>query len=67
MPYKRKTTDEYVLQGDYGYGHGWEDLTTEDTRREIRERLREYRENEGDTYRIITRRVKIEEERTDRP
>jgi len=49
---KKKTI--FVLQGTYG--HGWEDLTAEETRAEIRQRLKEYRENEGGNYRIITRR-----------
>lgn len=53
-----KYTYLFVLQGDYGYGHGWEDLTAEESRKEIKARLREYRENEGGTYRIIQRREK---------
>lgn len=48
---------EYVLQGNYGYGHGWEDLCAEETRKEARERLKEYRENEGGNYRIVRRAV----------
>jgi len=55
-PYVRKTEDEYVLQGRYG--HGWEDLTAETTRKEIKQRLREYQENEGGEYRIVHRRVR---------
>ena len=51
----------YVLQGNYGYGHGWEDLSAEDKSqphayRRIRQTLKEYRENEGGRYRIIERR-----------
>ncbi len=46
----------HVLQGDYGYGHGWEDLCVETGRKEILARRKEYRENEGGTYRIIRRR-----------
>lgn len=46
----------HVLQGDYGHGHGWEDLTAEESYSEIRARLKEYRENEGGTYRLIKRR-----------
>lgn len=42
-----------VLQGNYGFG--WEDLTA-GTRREMLTNLKEYRENEGGTYRIINRR-----------
>jgi len=44
----------FVLQGTYG--HGWEDLTAEETRAEIRQRLKEYRENEGGNYRIVRKR-----------
>jgi len=46
----------YVLQGNYGYGHGFEDLSSSESRRETRETLKEYRENEGGNYRIIQRR-----------
>lgn len=54
----------YILQGNYGYGHGWEDLTAEEidtrkpweARKAIRQTLKEYRENEGGCYRIIKRR-----------
>ena len=43
----------FILQGNYG--QGWEDLTAESSRREINVRLREYRENEGKTYRVVSR------------
>jgi len=46
----------YVLQGNYGYGHGFEDLSASDTFSEIRQTRKEYRENEGGNYRIIRRR-----------
>ncbi len=46
---------DFVLLGNYG--HGWEDLTAEETRKEIRARLKEYRENEGGHYRIVRRAV----------
>lgn len=49
----------WVLQGNYGYGDGWEDLTAEETRPEILIRKKEYVENEGGTYRIRQRREKI--------
>lgn len=58
--YQRKTVTEYVMQGSYGCG--WEDLTTEDSLREAKKRLREYDENEEYArHRIITRRVKKED------
>jgi len=57
---QRKTRDIYVVQGNYGYGHGWEDVTAEDSLKQIRERLKEYRENEpGIPFRTITRRERI--------
>jgi hypothetical protein len=56
----RKTKDLYVVQGNYGYGHGWEDLTAEETRTDIVKRLREYRENEpGGSFRWRKKREKI--------
>ncbi len=61
MAYIRKTRDEYEVQGNYGYGRGFECVTTEDTRREARARLREYRENEpGVPFRLKAVRVKLE-------
>jgi hypothetical protein len=46
----------FILQSDYGYGHGWEDLTASESWKDIREDLKSYRENEGGNYRIIHRR-----------
>lgn len=58
MAYVRKTVDEYEVQGNYS--HGWEAVTTEDTRPEARQRLKEYRENEsGTAFRLVKKRVKI--------
>jgi hypothetical protein len=56
-----KTKLVYVVQGNYGYGHGWEDLTAEESGNEAKARLREYRENEhGVPFRLIRRRERIE-------
>jgi hypothetical protein len=56
--YTRKTTDEYDVLADYGYGY--EVVTTEATLNEAKQRAREYQEN--DTYahdiKIRKRRVK---------
>lgn len=53
----RKFVYLWVLQGNYGYGHGWEDLTAEETYKEMRDRRKEYRENEpGTPLRVIRRR-----------
>lgn len=43
MAYERKTIDTWELQLNYGYG--WEYTLNEYTRKEARERLKEYREN----------------------
>lgn len=48
---------EYVVQGNHGYGHGWEDETTEETMRLAKKRIGEYRANAPGSYRIVTRRV----------
>lgn len=61
MVYVRKTKDVRVIQGNYGYGHGWEDVCEEYSFREGKCRLKEYRENErGIPFRMITRRERIE-------
>lgn len=57
--YQRKTRDEFEVQGNHGYGHGWEVETTEDTRKDARARLREYRDNAPGEYRIVKRRIPI--------
>lgn len=43
MTYIRKTKDNYILLSNYGYG--WEEEVIESTYKEIKERLKEYREN----------------------
>jgi hypothetical protein len=55
-----KTRPIWIVQGNYGYGQGWEDVTAEEDRKEARDRIREYRENErGVPFRLIRRREKI--------
>jgi hypothetical protein len=57
--YKRKTADEYEIQGNYG--QGFECVTTEATRTAARDQLKCYRENEPNVpHRIVKKRVKIE-------
>ena len=53
---KNKYLYLYVLQGNYGYGHGFEDLTASNNYWEVLQNLREYKANEGGCYRIIQRR-----------
>lgn len=62
--YKRKTQDEFILLGDYG--QGFEELTAESTRLEIRQRLKEYRENDPYSrgFKIVKKRIKIEQSQT---
>ena len=43
----------YILQGFYG--QGWEDLTASENRAEVRDNLKDYRDYERGTYRIIYR------------
>jgi hypothetical protein len=47
----------YIVQGNYGYGGGWEDLTQSTSYKEARTDLRAYNENEGAPHRLVTRRV----------
>ena len=59
MSYVRKTKDEYVLMTNYGYGDGWEEVLTEETFAEAKQRKKEYIENMPQyPYRIVKRRVK---------
>lgn len=55
----RKTRDEYVLQVNYGYGHGWEDEVAENTLAAARERRKEYQANTSYPVRIRKKRVKL--------
>ncbi len=59
MAYKRKTKDEYDVQCNYGFGHGFETVTTESTRKEALLRAKEYRTNENVPTQIKKRRVRI--------
>ena len=48
----------YVVQGNYGYGHGYEDLCASEKWKEARDDLRLYRREERmGSYRMIKRRV----------
>lgn len=58
MSYVRKTTDEFTIQGNYG--QGWENVITENTYKEARDRLKEYNENEHQyAHKLIKRRIKL--------
>lgn len=58
MAYTRKTRDIFEVQGNYG--HGWECVTAEETYKEARARLKEYRENECAPFRLKLKRERIE-------
>ncbi len=58
MNYQRKTTDTYILLTNYGYG--WEEELEESSRREIRQRAREYLANTTAQIKILKRRIKKE-------
>ena len=53
---KNKYNYLHILQGFYGYGHGWEDLTASENHREVYRDLKSYQDNEGGHYRVIQRR-----------
>lgn len=58
MAYQRKTKDEWELIGNWGFG--WESILMEDSYKEIKQRLREYRENDPRAeYMIVKHRVSI--------
>ena len=60
--YKRKTTDEWEVQGYYGPSYGWERLTTETSYNDAKRTRKEYIENDVNLHgiRIIKKRVPIE-------
>lgn len=54
----RKYDYLFVVQGNYGFGHGWEDLCASTVRSEARANLKDYLLNEGGfPHRMIQRRV----------
>jgi hypothetical protein len=55
--YKRRTIDEYEVQGNYG--HGWEMVITEETRKAAKEQRKCYDNNETYPHRIVKKRVKL--------
>ena len=55
---KRKTINQYFVQGNYGYGDGFEDLTAHDTRGEAVLEKMVYQENESVPFRVVTKRIK---------
>lgn len=62
MAYIRKTQDVYDIETNYGYG--WEVETSEDNRKEAKQRYLEYLRNARELkgVRIVKRRIKIVKE-----
>jgi len=56
MAYVRKTVDRYDLMTNYGYG--WECECSEYSRKEIKQRYKEYAENTNAALRIEKHREK---------
>lgn len=57
MGYERKTVDFYVVQGNYGFGHGFEDVYASEDYKDARERLKEYRQNEPNAiHKLVVKR-----------
>jgi len=59
MAYVRKTTDEYEILADYGYGHGFEVVTTELTLKEAKQRKKEYIENDTAAIDVIIKKRRV--------
>lgn len=57
--YKRKTYDTWDICKNYGYGDGLEVVCTEDNYKDAKMNIKLYRENEGGSFKLIKRRVKI--------
>lgn len=55
MAYERKTKDEWMVEGNYGYG--WEVVSYDETYEEAKQMLKDYRENEPYPFRIRKHRV----------
>ena len=59
--YKRKTTDEYEIQGYYSSTGEWETETCEETLKEAKAQAKCYRANVNYPIRIVKKRVGISE------
>lgn len=58
MSYQRRTADTYILLTNYGYG--WEEELKETSRKEIKQRAREYLANTTAQIKILKQRIKKE-------
>lgn len=61
MTYQRKTYDEDQIHQNAGYG--WEEVCAEDTFKEAKQRLKEYRNNQPEyPVKIVKKRIKLAQE-----
>lgn len=58
MSYQRKTADTYILLTNYG--DGWNEELEKSSRKEIRQRAREYLANTNAHVKILKRKIKKE-------
>lgn len=58
MAYQRKTKDVYNIVTNYGYG--WEVECKEDTYKEAKQRLKEYRENTNAQVKLEKKRERLQ-------
>lgn len=59
--YKRLTRDEWQVMGLYSSQYGYEAVDTLNTRKEAKNSLKVYRENErGVSFKMVKKRAKIE-------
>jgi hypothetical protein len=62
MAYVRKTRDYWAIEQYTGAQYDWEEVCAEDSRKEAKQRLREYRENQPEySARAVRRRERIEQ------
>ena len=62
MTHKNKYLYLFVIQGFYDRLYGWEDLTAEETYRDAKYRLAEYRANEPENHHRMIRRRELNTE-----
>jgi hypothetical protein len=61
VAYQRKTRDVWIIQQNWGFGDGWEDVSAEDSRADARRAVKEYRDNQPECpVRIKKTRERIE-------
>lgn len=57
MAYVRKTKDEWIIEGNYGYG--WEEESVYNNRKEAEKDLKIYNLESGGMHRLVKKESKI--------